>query len=118
HHRQRTTPARDRNGGVPAHGDCDRMVAGRVVRLRLSTVGERIPRLHFECSGRLTFLSRRRALEDELRCEMEAHRAQMGDPRAFGNTLRLREEARDAWGWVWLPEMVHETIVVAPHLRH
>ena len=51
---------------------------------------------------RLGYLLRRGAREDELRREMEAHRAQMGEPPAFGNTLRLREEARDAWGWRWL----------------
>lgn len=48
---------------------------------------------------RLGYLLRRGAAEDELRREMEAHRALMADPREFGNTLRLREEARDAWGW-------------------
>ena len=46
---------------------------------------------------RLGYLLRRTAREDELRREMEAHRAEMGDPAAFGNTLRLREEAREAW---------------------
>jgi hypothetical protein len=45
---------------------------------------------------RLGYLVHRRKMEDELLREMEAHRAQMKDPRAFGNTLRLREEARDA----------------------
>ena len=44
---------------------------------------------------RLGYLLRRRAREDELRQEMEAHRAEMGEPPAFGNMLRLREEARD-----------------------
>ena len=53
---------------------------------------------------RLVYLVRRRAREDELRREMEAHRALMDEPRAFGNTLRLRDEARDAWGWRWLDE--------------
>ena len=48
-------------------------------------------------------------VEDELRREMEAHRAQMGEPPAFGNTLRLREEARDAWGWRWLDDLVQDT---------
>ena len=46
---------------------------------------------------RLRYLARRGAREDELRQEMEAHRAEMGKPPAFGNMLRLREEARDAW---------------------
>jgi predicted permease len=48
-------------------------------------------------------------LEDELRREMEEHRAQMGEPPAFGNTLRLRDEARDAWGWRWRDDLVHDT---------
>ena len=55
---------------------------------------------------RLRFLLQRSAMEDELRREMEAHRAEMGEPPAFGNTLRLREEARDAWGWRWLDDLV------------
>jgi macrolide transport system ATP-binding/permease protein len=58
---------------------------------------------------RLDYLLRRRAREDELRQEMEAHRAQMHEPPTFGNTLRLREEARDAWGWWWLDDLVADT---------
>ena len=58
---------------------------------------------------RLGYLLRRGAREEELRREMEAHRARMGEPPAFGNTLRLREEARDAWGWRWLDDLVHDT---------
>ncbi|MGH7317801.1 MAG: ABC transporter permease, partial [Candidatus Rokuibacteriota bacterium] len=49
---------------------------------------------------------------------MEAHRAQMGEPPAFGNTLRLREEARDAWGWRWLDDLVHDTRFAWRTLRH
>ncbi len=48
-------------------------------------------------------------MEDELRREMEAHRAMMADPRQFGNTLRLRDEARDAWGWRWLDDLAQDT---------
>ena len=58
---------------------------------------------------RLGYLLRRSAREDELRREMEAHRAELGAPPAFGNTLRLREEARDAWGWRWLDDLVTDT---------
>ncbi len=58
---------------------------------------------------RLRFLLRRRAMEDELRREMEAHRAMMADPRGFGNTLRLRDEARDAWGWRWFDDLAQDT---------
>jgi predicted permease len=67
---------------------------------------------------RLGYLLRRRALEDELRQEMEAHRAQMGEPPAFGNTLRLRDEARDAWGWRWLDDLVQDTRFAWRTLRH
>jgi predicted permease len=67
---------------------------------------------------RLGYLLRRGAREDELRQEMEAHRAQMGEPPAFGNMLRLREEARDAWGWKWLDDLVQDTRLAWRTLRH
>jgi putative ABC transport system permease protein len=67
---------------------------------------------------RVGYLLRRQKIEDELRREMEAHRAEMGDPRAFGNTLRLREEARDAWGWRWLDDLSHDTRFAWRTLRH
>src|SRR5687768_16085693 len=54
---------------------------------------------------RVVYLVRRRSMDEEMRREMEAHRAQMADPKAFGNTLRLREEARDAWGWQWFDDL-------------
>ena len=66
---------------------------------------------------RLGYLLRRRAHEDELRREMEAHRAAMDDPRAFGNTLRLQEQARDAWGWRWLDDLVQDTRFALRTLR-
>jgi predicted permease len=61
-----------------------------------------------EWMRRLGYLLRRGAMEEELRREMESHRAQMEEPRSFGNTLRLREEARDAWGWRWLDDLVQD----------
>jgi hypothetical protein len=67
---------------------------------------------------RLRYLLRRGAMEDELRREMEAHRAEMGAPAAFGNTLRLREEAQDAWGWRWLDDLVQDTRFAWRTLRH
>jgi len=48
---------------------------------------------------RVWYLLNRRRIDEALRQEMEAHRASMGHPAGFGNTLRLREEARDVWGW-------------------
>jgi predicted permease len=71
-----------------------------------------------ELVRRLNYLIRRRTLEDELRREMEAHRAQMEEPRAFGNTLRLRDEARDAWGWMWLDDLMQDTRFALRTLRH
>jgi predicted permease len=53
---------------------------------------------------RIIYLLNRRRFEQELFDDMEFHRemaAQAGN-RNFGNTLRLREEARDAWGWTWV----------------
>ncbi|HLG54394.1 MAG TPA: ABC transporter permease [Vicinamibacterales bacterium] len=66
---------------------------------------------------RLGYLLRRGAVEDDLRREMEAHRALMEEPRAFGNTLRLRDEARDAWGWTWLDDFVQDTRFALRTLR-
>jgi len=67
---------------------------------------------------RLGYLLRRRQMEEELRREMEAHRAEMDDPRAFGNTLRLRDEARDAWGWSWLEDFAQDIRFAWRTLRH
>jgi predicted permease len=67
---------------------------------------------------RLGFLLRRRAMEEELRREMESHRAQMDEPGDFGNTLRLREEARDAWGWRWLDDLMQDVRFAWRTLRH
>jgi len=53
---------------------------------------------------RILYLLNRRRFEQELADDMEFHRemaTQAGNPN-FGNTLRLREEARDAWGWTWI----------------
>jgi predicted permease len=66
----------------------------------------------------LGYLLRRRAMEDELRREMEAHRALMEEPRTFGNMLRLREQARDAWGWRWLDDLAQDTRFAVRTLRH
>ena len=67
---------------------------------------------------RLGYLLRRRARVDELRREMEAHRALMKEPQAFGNTLRLRDEARHAWGWRWFDDFVQDTRFALRTLRH
>src|SRR5690348_9882648 len=53
---------------------------------------------------RLQYLLHRRRYDQELASDLELHRemaARCGD-RNLGNSLRLREEARDAWGWSWI----------------
>ena len=67
---------------------------------------------------RLGYLLRRSRREDELRREMEAHRALLEEPRVFGNTLHLLEESRDAWGWTWLDDLVQDTRFALRTLRH
>jgi predicted permease len=54
---------------------------------------------------RLWYLANRRRFDRALLDEMTAHRAALVHPARFGNTLRLREEARDAWGWRWLDDL-------------
>src|SRR4029453_9662702 len=58
-----------------------------------------------ELLGRIRYLLNRRQIEEDLQREMDAHREMMGEPARFGNTFRLREEARDAWGWTWLDDL-------------
>jgi predicted permease len=57
---------------------------------------------------RLLYLINRSRMEEDLRREMETHREMLGDRARFGNTLRLRDEARDAWGWSWLDTFVRD----------
>ena len=60
---------------------------------------------------RLSYFWHRRRLEQELADEMAYHRERMAPERRrhFGNELRLREDARDAWGWTWL-ERLHQDL--------
>jgi predicted permease len=56
---------------------------------------------------RLSYLARRGRRDRELEGDMQFHRemaAREGRDN-FGNVLRLREEARDAWGWTWLDRL-------------
>ena len=56
-------------------------------------------------------------VEAALRNEMEAHRAMMGEPTRFGNTLQLREQSRDVWGWAWLDALGRDLRFAARGLR-
>jgi predicted permease len=58
---------------------------------------------------RLWYLLNRSRFERELREEMDAHRALKGASEPpFGNDLRLRDEAIDAWGWRWLERLTQD----------
>jgi len=57
---------------------------------------------------RLWYLLRREQEDADLQEEMETHRAMMGDPRQFGNALRLREECQDVMVWTWLDQILQD----------
>ena len=56
-----------------------------------------------ELIRRIWFLLNRRRFERSFDDEMEFHQEMMrrAGRAGFGSTLRLREQARDAWGWAW-----------------
>jgi predicted permease len=56
---------------------------------------------------RIHYLINRRRFDAELENDMEFHRemaARQGRSN-FGNTLRMREQSREAWGWTWLDRL-------------
>ena len=55
-------------------------------------------------------LNRSRHERDLIR-EMQDHRASMHDPSKFGDTHRLLEQSRDAWGWNWLDDAMQDFTV-------
>lgn len=59
---------------------------------------------------RIYYLINRRRLDAELQNDMEFHRemAARAGRKNFGNTLRLREQAYEAWGWTWLNRLVQD----------
>jgi putative ABC transport system permease protein len=65
---------------------------------------------------RLQFLLKRDRFDSDLEEEMRLHRElrseKLGDAgavaRRFGNATRLREESRDAWGWIWLESVAKD----------
>lgn len=60
-----------------------------------------------ELLRRIHYLLNRRKFDDELADEMAFHRemAERHGGVPLGNTLRLREESRDAWGLLWLEHL-------------
>jgi predicted permease len=63
-----------------------------------------------EIFRRIRYLINRRRFDAELESEMEFHRemAARAGRSNFGNTLRMREQAREAWGWTWLDRLVQD----------
>jgi hypothetical protein len=60
-----------------------------------------------ELMRRLSYWWNRRRLEQEMAEEMAFHREMMSakGKTNFGNELRLREDAREMWGWTWLDRL-------------
>ena len=60
-----------------------------------------------ELLRRISYLVNRRRLEREMAEEMAYHRELMSPDRKmnFGDDLRLREDAREMWGWTWLDRL-------------
>ncbi len=56
---------------------------------------------------RIHFLLHRRQMDADLADEIAAHREMMAADRrgSFGRETALREDARDAWGWIWLDRL-------------
>ena len=69
---------------------------------------------------RLNYLLHWRQRSQELDSEMEFHREMMAQSgrRNFGNTLRLREASREAWGWVWLERLAQDLRYALRMLLH
>lgn len=59
---------------------------------------------------RLYYLVNQGRSDRELQGEMEFHRemAMQHGRRNFGSLLRLREEAREAWGWTWIDRLIQD----------
>src|SRR5687768_11975181 len=73
-----------------------------------------------ELLRRLSYLWNRRRLEREMAEEMAYHREQMSADRrpSFGDDLRLREDAREMWGWTWLDRLHQDLSYGARVLRN
>ncbi|GGG97512.1 ABC transporter permease [Silvibacterium dinghuense] len=73
-----------------------------------------------ELLRRIHYLLHRRRMDEELQSEMEFHREMAGraGQRSFGNTLRLREQSREAWGWVWLDRLGQDLRYAMRQLSH
>jgi predicted permease len=59
---------------------------------------------------RILYLVNRRRLDAELEADMDFHRemAARAGRNNFGNTLRMREQSSEAWGWTWLDRLIQD----------
>jgi predicted permease len=59
---------------------------------------------------RIHYLFNSRRLDAELQNDMEFHceMAARAGQTNFGNTLRLREQSREVWGWTWLDRLLQD----------
>jgi predicted permease len=72
-----------------------------------------------ELFRRLRYLLNYRRLDRELADDMEFHRemAARAGNQNFGNVLHIREQARDAWGWLWVERLTQDLAYAARVLR-
>ena len=72
-----------------------------------------------ELFRRLYYLLHRNRLQQELQSDMEVHRemAVQAGNNNFGNTLRMQEQAREAWGWMWLERLMQDLRYASRILR-
>ena len=63
-----------------------------------------------ELFRRIRYLIHRRRFDAELASDMEFHRemAARAGGANFGNALRMEQQAREAWGWTWLDDLLHD----------
>src|SRR4030095_10848452 len=73
-----------------------------------------------ELLRRISYLWNRGRLEREMVEEMAYHRELMSPDRrtSFGDDLRLREDAREIWGWTWLDRLHQDLTYGARVLRN
>ena len=73
-----------------------------------------------ELLRRISYLWNRRRLEREIAEEIAYHRELMSPDRRskFGNDVRLREDAREIWGWTWLDRLHQDLTYGARVLRN
>jgi predicted permease len=63
-----------------------------------------------ELYRRIRYLINRRRFDAELQNDMDFHREMAANAgrNNFGNALRMREQAQEAWGWTWLDRLFQD----------